>query len=107
MSQVEQWQRYIEKLLQTNNAILAEVNNKLPVGPRRAAEPVVVGMCVLARTLSNVKVVLKLVRDGDVVEARTITRRALCKPRGSNGAISVHSSSVRSNRVLMIHLSGP
>lgn len=49
----------------------------VPMTEKRSADPMIVVLELLARSLSNVKSVLTLLKDQDIVEARVITRCCL------------------------------
>ena len=64
---VATWLQFAEKLLQVGYALFNDRE-------RPASDPSVLIITLLARSISNIKGVVLLVREGLVVEARTLVR---------------------------------
>jgi Family of unknown function (DUF5677) len=69
---VATWLKFAEKLLQVGYALFND--REVPITERGAADPSVLVITLLARSISNVRGALVLVRAGLVVEARTLVR---------------------------------
>ena len=72
MTDVATWTAFATGLRKTGMDIFATA--KVVVTEARAADLKVLGLMLLARTLSNLKATLILLRENQVVEARTISR---------------------------------
>lgn len=69
-----EWSRFAEKLKHGGYALLQAANPKLLVTDKGAADPYIIAATLLCRSLSHLKSVPLLLREGLVVEARTIVR---------------------------------
>jgi hypothetical protein len=72
MNDINAWKAYTHQLLSAGGTIFA--NAEIPVTEEGAADIKILGLTLLARTLSHTRGVLTLVDANRVVEARTITR---------------------------------
>ncbi|MFL9994259.1 DUF5677 domain-containing protein [Paraburkholderia sediminicola] len=75
MSQIDAgaaWLEYADKLYDFSQSVLA--GSSIPIGPKGAADPKVLAAALLVRTTSNFKGAVALVREGLVVESRTLVR---------------------------------
>jgi hypothetical protein len=66
------WLKFTEKLLQIGYALFND--RQLPITGKGASDPSVLAITLLARSISNLRGVVLLVREGLVVEARTLVR---------------------------------
>jgi Family of unknown function (DUF5677) len=66
------WLKFTEKLLQIGYALFDD--RQLPITEKGAFDPSVLVITLLARSISNLRGVVLLVREGLVVEARTLVR---------------------------------
>ena len=71
------WAQFAEKLRQNGYALLQAANPKLVVTDKGAADPNVIGATLLCRSLTHLKAVPILLKEGLIVEARTIVRNCL------------------------------
>jgi hypothetical protein len=69
-----EWSRFAEKLKQGGYALLQAANPKLLVTDKGAADPNIIAATLLCRSLSHLRAVPMLLREGLIVEARTIAR---------------------------------
>jgi hypothetical protein len=72
MIDIQAWTALAEKLRRTGHDIFATA--KVMVTEKGFADEKVLALTLLARTLSNLKTTLLLLREKQIVEARTITR---------------------------------
>jgi hypothetical protein len=73
----KEWAQFAEKLRQNGYALLQAANPKLLVTDKGAADPNVITATLLCRSLTHIKAVPILLKEGLVVEARTIVRNCL------------------------------
>jgi Family of unknown function (DUF5677) len=73
----ENWAQFAEKLRQNGYALLQAANPKLVVTEKGAADPNVIAATLLCRSLTHIKAVPILLKEGLIVEARTIVRNCL------------------------------
>jgi hypothetical protein len=66
------WLKFTEKVLQIGYALFND--RQLPITGKGASDPSVLVITLLARSISNLRGVVLLVREGLVVEARTLVR---------------------------------
>ncbi len=66
------WLKFTEKLLQIGYALFN--GRQFPITGKGASDPSVLVITLLARSISNLRGVVLLVREGLVVEARTLVR---------------------------------
>jgi hypothetical protein len=71
------WTQFAEKLRQNGYALLQAANPKLVVTDKGAADPNVIAATLLCRSLTHLKAVPILLKEGLIVEARTIVRNCL------------------------------
>ncbi len=71
------WAQFAEKLRQNGYALLRAANPKLLVTEKGAADPNIIAATLLCRSLTHLKAVPILLKEGLVVEARTIVRNCL------------------------------
>jgi hypothetical protein len=72
MATIATWSAYAEKLHKVGLDIFATA--KVPVTLKGFADEKLLALTLLARTMSNLKATLSLLREKHIVEARTITR---------------------------------
>jgi hypothetical protein len=68
------WARFAEKIRQNGYVFLQAANPKLVVTDKGAADPNIISATLLCRSLTHLKAVPILLKEGLVVEARTIVR---------------------------------
>lgn len=68
------WAQFAERLGQNGYALLQAANPKLVVTDKGAADPNVIAATLLCRSLTHLKAIQALLREGLIVEARTIVR---------------------------------
>lgn len=71
------WSRFAEKLRQNGYGLLRAANPKLLVTDKGAADPNIIAATLLCRSLTHLKAVQMLLKEGLIVEARTIVRNCL------------------------------
>jgi len=71
------WAQFAEKLRQNGYALFQAASPKLLVTDKRAADPNIIAATLLCRSLTHIKAVPILLKEGLVVEARTIVRNCL------------------------------
>jgi Family of unknown function (DUF5677) len=72
-----EWEQFAEKLRQNGYALLQAASPKLLVTDKGAADPNVIAATLLCRSLTHLKAIPILLKEGLVVEARTIVRNCL------------------------------
>jgi hypothetical protein len=70
----KEWAAFAEKLWQGGYALLQAANPKLLVTDKGAADPNIITAALLCRSLTHLKAIPLLLREGLIVEARTIVR---------------------------------
>lgn len=69
---VDEWMELVQQIEEAGTHFLLSAN--IPMTERRFADVKVLAFALLARTISNVKGAIRLLKAGRIVEARTITR---------------------------------